>query len=177
MQMARHKRGSGTTFRRGTVWWIQYFVRGRRVRESTGLTDKADAERLLKQRIGEVAAGRWIGPDKATIADFCGLVLGDYGYRELSDKKHVEWRYEANIKPLLGSLLAARFGTAQVRQYIEQRRQDGAFNSTINRELAIVRRGFRLGAQEEPPLVKRQPAIPKLKEDNVRQGFIEREQY
>jgi hypothetical protein len=30
-------------------------------------------------------------------------------------------------------------------------------DATINRELAIVRRGFRLGAQEDPPLVQRQP--------------------
>src|SRR5215472_2514018 len=35
----------------------------------------------------------------------------------------------------------------------------------------------KLGAQEDPPLVHRQPAIPKLEEDNVRQGFLEQEQY
>jgi integrase len=177
MEMAIHKRGSGTTFPRGSVWWIQYFVRGRRVRESTGFTKKADAENLLKQRIGEVAAGLRPGPDKATIADLCSLVLEDHRLRNLRSLQHVEWRYEAHIKPLLGSLLSARFGSSQVRQYIERRRQAGALNSTVNRELAIVRRGFRLGAQEDPPLVHRQPMIPKLDEDNARQGFIEQEQY
>jgi integrase len=156
---------------------IQYFVRGRRVRESTGFTKKADAENLLKQRIGEVAAGLRPGPDKATIADLCSLVLEDHRLRNLPSLQHVEWRYEAHVKPLLGSLLAARLGSSEMRQYIERRRQAGAFNSTINRELAIVRRGIRLGAQEDPPLVHRQPTIPKLEEDNARQGFIEREQY
>src|ERR1017187_6818465 len=53
----------------------------------------------------------------------------------------------------------------------------GARDSTINRELAIVRRGFRLGAQEAPPLVQRRPAISMLEEDNVRQGFLEQDQY
>jgi integrase len=40
-----------------------------------------------------------------------------------------------------------------------------------------VCRAFILGAQEDPPLVHRQPAIPKLEQDNVRQGFLEQEQY
>lgn len=40
-----------------------------------------------------------------------------------------------------------------------------------------MRRGFKLGAQEDPPLVHRQLAISKLHEDNVRQGFLEQDQY
>jgi integrase len=178
MEMAIHKRGSGTTFPRGSVWWIQYFVRGLRVRESTGFTKKADAENLLKQRIGEVAAGLRPGPDKATIADLCSLVLEDHRLRHLRSLQHVEWRYEAHIKPLLGSLLSARFGSSQARQYIEQRRQAGALNSTINREFSYRAPRFPLGcAGGDPPLVHRQPMILKLEEDNARQGFIEQEQY
>jgi integrase len=95
----------------------------------------------------------------------------------LRDAGHVGWRYESNIEPLLGRLPASRFGQAQVRQYVESRRGDGASDATINRELAVVRRGFRLGAREDPPLVQRQPAIPMLAETNVRQGFLEPEQY
>jgi integrase len=177
MDVAIHRRGSGTVFKRGTVWWIQYFVRGSRTRESTGFTEKRDAENLLRQRLGDVAAGRHVGPGKATVADLCALVMTDYRLRGLRNLQHVEWRYEANVKPVLGNLAANTFGTAQIRKYVEIRLQAGASNSTINRELAIVRRGFKLGAQEDPPLVNRQPTIPKLEEDNARQGFIEREQY
>ena len=178
MSMAIHKRGSGTIYRRGRIWWIQYFVNGLPVRESSGFTEKKDAENLLKQRIGEIAAGRRVvGPEKATIDDLFDLVVADVKLRKLRDVAHIEWRYAANIKPLLGSLLTSRFTTAQARHYIEKRQQAGASNATINRELAIVRRGFKLGAQEDPPLVYRQSAIPRLEEDNARQGFIERPQY
>jgi integrase len=104
-------------------------------------------------------------------------VVADNRLRNLRDAQHVEWRYKAHIEPVLGSLLVSRFGLAQVRQYVEQRRAAGASDATINRELAIVRRGFKLGAHEDPPLVHRQPAIPKLEEDNVRQGFLEQDQY
>jgi integrase len=175
--MAIHKRGSGTIYRRGKTWWMQYFVRGRLVQETTGFTQKADAENLLKQRIGEVAAGRRVGPERATIADLCKLVMEDNRMRNLRDARHVEWRYSANVAPVLGCLLASRFGQAQVRQYIASRRNAGASNATINRELAIVRRGFKLGVREDPPLVQRQAVIPVLEEDNVRQGFLEQDQY
>ncbi|HXB68729.1 MAG TPA: site-specific integrase [Candidatus Acidoferrales bacterium] len=40
-----------------------------------------------------------------------------------------------------------------------------------------MRRGFTLGHQEDPPLVRRLPTIVKLDEDNARQGFIEQGQY
>jgi integrase len=42
-----------------------------------------------------------------------------------------------------------------MRAYDAGRRTDAASDATINRELAILRRGFSLGLQEEPPLVRR----------------------
>ena len=165
------------TYLRGRIWWIQYYVRGRIMQETTGFTQRADAENLLKQRIGEVAAGRRVGPERATIADLCNLVIEDNRTRNLRDARHVEWRYRTNIAPVLGCLLASRFGRAQVQQYVAGRRAAGASNATINRELAIVRRGFTLGAAEDPPLVQRQVVITALQEDNARQGFTEQDQY
>src|ERR1017187_9715387 len=44
---AMRKRGSGTVYRRGQIWWIQYFVRGLIVPESSHSTEKADAGNLL----------------------------------------------------------------------------------------------------------------------------------
>jgi len=156
---------------------MQYYVRGRLRQESTGFTDKADAENLLKQRIGDVAGGRHVGPERATIADLCNPVLEDNRLRGLRDARHVEWRYLANVAPIVGRLPVSRFGQAQVRQYIVGRRAAGASNASINRELAIVRRGFNLGAQEDPPLVHSLLVIPLLEENNVRQGFLEQDEY
>src|SRR5208283_3733130 len=131
----------------------------------------------LKVKIGEVAAGKDVAPERATINDLCALVLEDYKLRKLRDLKIVEWRYNAHVKPVLGGLLASRFGSAQVRQFVKVRRGADASDTTINRELSIVRRGFSLALREDPPLVQRAPYIPKLEEDNARQGFLEREQY
>jgi integrase len=50
-----------------------------------------------------------------------------------------------------------------------------ASNAEINRELAVVKRAFSLGARAGKILTK--PYIPALKENNVRTGFFERDQF
>jgi len=175
--MARRTKGTGSIFKRGNIWWITYVRNGLPVPESSRSQDKAEADRLLKQRLGEIAIGKEVTPEKATIDDLCGLVIADYRIRKLRDLRTVEWRYRAHIKKAIGSMLASRFGTKQARDYILSRRAEGAQDATINRELAIIRRGFVLGRDEDPQLIRRVPKIPKLEEDNVRQGFLEPEQY
>ena len=173
----RRTKGSGGIRKRGGVWEIRYTVGGREYSESAHTGDREVAERLLKQKLGEIAFGREISPVRATINDLAALTLKDYQLRGLRNIKHVEWAYNAHTRPVLGTLLASRFGPSQVRIYIEARRKDGSKNATINRELSFLRRGFQLGYEEDPPLVRRIPAIPKLEEDNARQGFIVQEQY
>lgn len=95
----------------------------------------------------------------------------------MRDAKVVEWKYKAHVEKVLGRLPASRFGSAQVKQYILQRQAAGASNATINRELSIVRRGFKLGYEAEPKLVYLVPVIHQLPEDNARQGFLEPDQY
>ena len=56
---------------------------------------------------------------------------------------------------------------------LARRLEVGAKPSTINYELAMLRRGFRLGRA----LVSSQPKFEMLKVDNARKGFFEHEQY
>jgi integrase len=175
--MARRTKGTGSLYLRGNTWWMTYYVHGCPVQESTHSTDRPEAARKLAEKIGEVASGRDLTPEKATISDLCELVIVDYRIRRLRDEKTVEWRYKAHIKPALGSLPAAKLTSAAIRRYIEGRRLESASDATINRELSIIRRGFSLGREEDPPLVRRSPKIPKIAEDNARQGFLEPEPY
>lgn len=175
--MKKTKRGSGSVYLRGRLWWIQYWDHGRPIQESSKGTSEQAARKLLAKRLEDISAGLGLTPDKCTVADLCRLVIADYRLRKLRDAKTVEWRYDAHIKPALGHIRAWKLTTAFLRRYIEERRRAGAEDATINRELAIVRRGFKLGAEEDPPIVRRQVKVPKLEEDNARQGFLEPEQY
>jgi len=177
--MARRRRtkGSGSLRLRGKTWAVTYYSNGRAIEESAHSADKAVAQDLLRRRLAEVATGEAVAPTKTTINDLFELVKADYALRNLRDQKTMTWRYEANIKPALGALRADRFGNKQVHEYVAQRRAAGASNATLNRELAIIRRGFKLGSREDPPLVRKVPYIPQLEEDNARQGFLEADQY
>ena len=55
------------------------------------------------------------------------------------------------------------------------RLEAGASNAQINRELAIVKRSYRLAIQAGKLL--HSPYVPMLAERNVRQGFFEREAF
>jgi hypothetical protein len=123
-----------------------------------------------------LAAGEDVAPPKkVTIAELCDLVFADYRLRKLRGIKPEEWRYAAHVKPALGSLQASKFGSKQVEAYVAMRRDEGAEDSTINRELSLVRRGFKLGSRES--LVGKIPYILKIEEDNARSGFLEADQY
>jgi integrase len=103
------------------------------------------------------------------------LVVDDYQFRKLRSLDEVVWKADKNVRPAIGRKLAFRFGETDVKRYVEDRRQAGALDATINRELAIIRRGFTLGFRARK--VVRPPYVPLLEEDNVRQGFLEPEQY
>jgi hypothetical protein len=70
----------GMCYQRGSTWWIQYYVHGKRVRESTHSTNPADASRLLNLRKGTAAAGKPVGPnvERTTFGELATMLLNDY---------------------------------------------------------------------------------------------------
>src|SRR2546430_2368221 len=75
---------------------------------------------------------------------------------------------------------ASRVGTAQLAAYVEKRQDEGASKSTINRELALLRRAFSLGFDAEPQKVSRVPKFHRFivsEKGNERRGFVEEADY
>jgi hypothetical protein len=60
-------------------------------------------------------------------------------------------------------------------QYAIKRQNAGAANATINRELALLKRMYSLASRTG--MITSRPYIPRLKELNVRKGFLRDEQY
>lgn len=64
------------------------------------------------------------------------------------------------------------FGTEHQMKYRALRAKEGAMSATANRELQVITRAFKLGAEHEPPLVKRTPKFKITKEGNARKDFV-----
>src|SRR5690348_13292913 len=75
----KKKLPDGSTIELGH-WWIKYSAAGQIFRESSKSERYADAERLLKKRIGEVVTGAFHGVqiEKITVDQLFDDVLLDY---------------------------------------------------------------------------------------------------
>lgn len=176
-RMSRQHWGSGSIYLRGRRLWISYPCGGKQKKESAKTDSEAQAAKLLRQRLAEVGKFGTTGPqfDKVRVDELLDDVIENYK----ANGKSVEWcEIEvAHLRPHFGISRASAVGTEQINAYIKKRRALGRKNSTINNELAILRRAFKLGADCEPPKVLRVPKIPELEVNNTRKGFFEHETY
>ena len=76
------------------------------------------------------------------------------------------------LSRFFGEFRAAQVGTDSLNRYVQDRQEEKAENATINRELAFLKRAFRLALTASPAKLKHIPAFPHLPENNARQGFL-----
>jgi integrase len=168
----------GRVYQRGNIWWIQFYGQGTLYRESTRSTLKSAATSLLKLREGEIKQGRIpaLKAERTTFDELAELYLQDYrinGRKTLGRAQELTDR----LRESFGRFRAFLITSQNIRTYIARRQSEGMANGTINRELAALKRMFRLGSQQTPPLIVNAPHIPHLQENNVRQGFFTDEEY
>src|SRR5215470_10181653 len=166
----------GALYKRGTIWWIKYYANGRPVRESTGTDKEKEAERILKQKEGRVAAGLPVLPrvDRITYDEAKQDLLQYYAASGSRDLTEAGFRL-SHLDRVFGGWRLAAIGGAEMTAYAVARQRAGAANGTINRELATLSRLLRL-AYEQNKLV-RLPVVCRLKEAAPRQGFFEQEHF
>jgi integrase len=174
-------RGTGSLYQRNgsEIWWIKYHRNGKPFRESTQTTDKRRATRILAQRLAEINTGTFVGPrsERITVAELAEDFLRDYRINGRKSIDDIDARWRLHIGPFFEQLRAVQVTSELVAKYVDMRQSEGAQNATINREMAALKRMFRLGMYATPPKVLHLPKFPKLMEDNVRKGFLEDAQY
>lgn len=163
--------------RKCSTWWIVYHIDGRRVRENAHSENRADAVRLLKKRTGDSATGKPVGAelDRITLDDLLAMVEVDY---TANSRKSVERVRAAAIHLrafFRGDRKARDVTSDRISAYQAHRLEDGSAPATVNYELAVLRRAFRLGVRAGKVGIR--PEIQMLHIDNARKGFFEREQF
>lgn len=172
------KKTSGSVFEReGSPYlWITFRRGGKRIRESANTTVWQEAEDLLRQRQQMISNGT-LNTLQTKVDDLVQLVLQDYRLQNRSSIQDVEERWKNHLQPFFGGLDANQVTPELVTHYQEKRLDSGAANGSINRETAILRRAYTLGLKNKRVLHDHVPQFTKLREDNVRVGFVEPEQY
>ena len=178
--MAKRDRGTGSIWlpSGSSVYWCQYYMSGKRVRESTGTDNQRKAIDHLNKRLQEVAAGtRNPEADKITVPELMQTKLTHDRINEYKAMEDADARWRLHLEPFFGTTKASRVTTPLLQKYVEKRQSEKAANATINRELALLRAAFYLGNEATPPVVVRVPKFPMLEERNTRTGFLTDAQY
>jgi Phage integrase, N-terminal SAM-like domain len=132
-------------------WYILYRVNGRQIRESSGSRVKQVAIRLLQKRLGEREQGLPPAQElkRLRYEDVRQALLSDY---ELKGRhmlqRHADGSPKLDGLPHLDNFFAGRsaalISTQDLRAFILSRQKEGAQPSTINRNLALLRRMLNL---------------------------------
>jgi integrase len=196
--MTKRPRGTGAIFRvpGSKNLWVGYSgPNGEYIRESCGSPKRTNAQSFLKSRMEAVSGGNFLGPriEKITVDELFDDLLQDYK----THGQFFQWperTWNAHLKHYFGGetlsadkkaekycgMRAARVGTVQLAGYVEKRQSEKASKSTINRELALLRRAFSLGFDSEPQKVSRVPKFHRFivsEQGNERRGFVEQPDY
>jgi integrase len=171
-------RGFGSTLLRGRTWWVRYSVDGVEHRESAKSDREADAMALLKARWKQIGSGRFVGPrvEKVTVGELLDALLSEYQINGRRSTNSLTGR----LKPLtaaFGHRRAADLTGGMVETYkgdrlkATTRKGTPVTPGTLNRELAALKRAFRLAVERDQ--VAKAPVIKLLQERSARQGFVE----
>jgi integrase len=165
--------GTGRLYKRGNTWWLDYGHRGKRYRESSGSHRKKDARALLKERMGEMGKGQFVGPleERLTLRELLQLVVEDYedsARKTLPNLrtaiKHLEAHFGADTP-------AIDITSTRIKGYVRARR-DGYAAGTIRRHLAVLNRAYNLATDGDRPSLSHRPRVPTVHVDNTRENFL-----
>jgi integrase len=112
---------------------------------------------------------------RLTFAAAARDVVLDYQQNARRSLPDVRRHVRLHLAPFFGRRPMAAIGAADVRRYVARRQRDGVRNATINRELSVLKRAFAL-AVAAGRLTSR-PHIALLRENNVRRGFFEADEF
>lgn len=135
--------------KRGTTWWMSFMYHGQQVRRSTGTTDKRLAEAILGKVKGQIIEGRFFEkPDTQhrTLVELLDRYLNEHAVRRANYPR--ELTSVKTLKAFFGTPTLDQVTPKRIVAYKNHRYADGVKPSTINRELATLKKAFNLARRE-----------------------------
>jgi integrase len=152
-------------YKRGNTWWITITRQGSRIQESTGTSNKLEAQHLYDK----MKAGLWkvTALKEKPVKDWNDAVLRwceeSQHKRSLHcDKSNLRW-----LDQFLNGVLLTDVTRDRVEHIAQVKEKGGATPATVNRVLALVRSMLRK-AEREWEWIDRAPTVRMRKENNKR---------
>lgn len=177
-------RGTGSLVKKkNSPYWytLIYDATGRQICQSTKTTSKQVAEGILRNLLGQVDRGVPVEKmRKLRYEEIRACLLADYRVKKNRSLEQLEngedWTWGLDsLDPFFRNMLVKGIDTDVLYRFIEHRQEEGVVDSTINRNLALLRRMFNLAKQQGK--IQSVPYFPMLAEENVREGFVEHEDF
>jgi integrase len=180
----RRERGQGGLIKKpgSPNWYLLYYdLNGNQQSESSGTRIKSKAQRILTSRLESVRRGELVDVRKLRYEHIRAILVADY---KASGKlvEHEGILLAAGRKGLFdavddffGGMAVHSITTDVLREFVAKRKEAGASGPTCNRNLALLRRMFRLAQRENK--VMNIPYFPMEEESPARTGFVEQAQF
>lgn len=159
-----------------TRYMIKYQKDGRWIPESTGTTDRDEADKILKAREVDIERGAPVdaGTGKIRFEQAAANMEADYKLKDQAFA-NVRTKIEKHLKPVFSRRRLASITAGQIRKYASDKIEEGYQPGEVRLQLAALKRMFTLAFKDGRILQK--PAFPTIKGDNVRTGFFERHEF
>ncbi|MGO9970430.1 MAG: tyrosine-type recombinase/integrase [Bryobacteraceae bacterium] len=166
-------------YKRGDVWWFKFSWKGELIRESTKQGNKRVAEQIESARKTQLAKGEVGIRDKKPVPALARFAEHDFlpFVRSTSAAKpRTVVFYENSVRNLMGydklvGLKMDAITSEVIAGFVAKRRDAGMQVSTINRDLATLRRMFHL-AQEWERVTSILPKVRMLPGENQRERVL-----
>jgi len=158
------------------LWWASYTDAGsKRVRRSTGTTDRKEAEALLaKWRLGEHQIRQWDAPPPVTFEALMVVFL-----KATAGIKRSHRDDQLHARRLTTSFAGTDMRTLtplMIRGHITRQQEEGVSNATVNREMALLSAAINYYNKEYLETLPNPTRGRKLKEPEARIRWLRREE-
>jgi integrase len=176
----KRERGTGRLFLRGTIWWAQYYHRGRQIRISSNTDNETKARKFLREKLATVLAGTHGEGRNLRYKDLRAAYILDYQVNKRKslhhDKAgHVYLDAVKRLDDFFEGYRADEIDADVIRLFQSEQQARHLANGTINRSVSGLRRMFNLALEDGK--LKAIPHFPMLEEAPPRSGFFEHIQF
>jgi integrase len=166
--------------RSGGIWWVCIRDRGRKIQKSLQTVDRALAKKIEAKIRTEIIEGSYFDKligSKKTFKDMAERFMKEYAPKVSSSMQTSYTTSLNHFNPFFGETNLLSITPKVISSYKVLRKEEGAKQGTINRELAMLSKAFSLAVKEwewlkENPVSK----VQREKEDNQRDRWLKKDE-